>query len=82
MDRLIGFAWSKVASMGVDVNVVESTCIYPLNRKRLPEYFTSIYDTSETVTSTETAPPDMYLICATSTSGTNSQNVLPISAGP
>jgi hypothetical protein len=82
MGRLIGFAWSKVASMGVDVSVVESTSIYPSNRKRVPECFSFISDTSENVTFTEKAPPDMYLICATSTSGTNSQNVLPISAGP
>jgi hypothetical protein len=30
----------------------------------------------------ETAPPDMAPICSHSTSGTNSQNVLPISAEP
>jgi hypothetical protein len=68
--------------MGVDVNVFESTGIYPLNRNRVQEYFFSISDTSETVTFMEVAPPDMVPICATSTAGSNSQNVLPISAGP
>jgi hypothetical protein len=48
----------------------------------VPEYFFSISDSRETVTFMETAPPGMAPICAPSTSGTNSQNVLPISAGP
>jgi hypothetical protein len=48
----------------------------------VPEYFFSIPDTRETVTFMETAPPDMAPICAYCTSGTNSHNMLPISAGP
>jgi hypothetical protein len=48
----------------------------------VPEYFFSNSDTSETVTFMKKTPPDMAPICAPSTSGTNSQNVLPISAGP
>jgi hypothetical protein len=67
--------------MGVDISAVESTSNYPLNRSRMPEYFFSISDTNETVTFMETTPPYMAPICAPSTSGTNSQNVLPISAG-
>jgi hypothetical protein len=46
------------------------------------EYFFSISDTSETVTFMETALPDRAPICAPCTSGTSSQNVLRISAGP
>jgi hypothetical protein len=82
MAHLIGFAWNKAAFVGVDVIDFEATSIYPLNRNRVLEYFFSISDTNKTVTFTETAPPDMAPICAPSTSGTNSQNVLPISAGP
>jgi hypothetical protein len=82
MARLIGFAWNKAASIGVDIKVFESTCIYPLNCKVVPEYFFSISDTIETVTFMETSPPNMTPICAPSTSGTNSQNVLRILAGP
>jgi hypothetical protein len=78
--RLIGFAWNKAVSMGVDVSAVESTGTYSLNRNRVPEYFFSISDTSETVTFMEKAPPHMAPICAPYTSGTNPQNVLPISA--
>jgi hypothetical protein len=79
MAHLIGFAWNKTASMGVDVSAVESTDIYPLNNNTVPEYFFFISDTSESVTFMERAPPDMAPICAPSTSGTNSQ---PTSEGP
>jgi hypothetical protein len=48
----------------------------------VPEYLFFISGTSETVSFTETAPPDMVLICELSASGTKSQNVLPVSAGP
>jgi hypothetical protein len=82
MGRFIGFDWNTAVSMGVGVSVLQSTGIYPLKRNTVPEYFISISDTSETVTFMETVPPDMAPICAPSTSGTNSQNVLPISAGP
>ena len=75
MWRLIWFAWNKALSMDADVSAVESTGIYPFNRNRMPEYFLSISDTSKTVTFMETAPPNMALICALSTSGTNSQSV-------
>jgi hypothetical protein len=76
--RLIGFAWNKAASMGVDVSAVESTGIYALKGNRVPEYFFCISDTRETVTFMATTPPDIAPICAPSSSGTNSQNVLPI----
>jgi hypothetical protein len=82
MARLIGFAWNKAASLGVDVNAFESMDIYPLNCNRVPEYFFSYSHTSETITLMETSPPDMAPICAPSTSGTNLKNVLRISAGP
>jgi hypothetical protein len=82
MARLIGFAWNEAACMDVDESAVESTGIYPLNRNRVPEYFFSISDTNETVTFMETAPQNMAPICAPPSSGTNSQNVLPLSAGP
>ena len=68
--------------MGVDVNAFQSTEIYPLNRNRVLEYFFSISVTSEASTFTEIAPPNMAPLCALSISGTNSQNVLSISAGP
>ena len=48
MAHLIGFAWNKAACMGVDESAVESTGIYRLNRKRVPENVFSISDTSET----------------------------------
>ena len=76
MARLIGFAWNKGASMGVDVSASESMGIYPLNRNRVPEYFFSNSKTSETVTFMETAYLDMAPICAPSTSGTNSLSYL------
>jgi hypothetical protein len=81
MARLSGFPWNKAALVGVDVSACESSDIYPLNRNRVPEYFFSISDTSEAVTFMETTPPDTAHSCASSTSGTNSQNALPISAG-
>jgi hypothetical protein len=82
MARLMGFAWNKAASMSDDVNAFESTGIYPLNRNRVPEYLLSISHTRENVTFMETTTPDMAPICAPSTSGTNPQNVFPISAEP
>jgi hypothetical protein len=82
MARTIEFPWKKAAFMGADISAFEPTGTYPLNRKRVLEYFFSISDTSETVTFMETAPLDMVPICAPSTSGINSQNVLHISAGP
>jgi hypothetical protein len=68
--------------MGVDVSAFDSAGIYPLSRKRVPEYFFSISGTNETVEFMETAPAGMAPVCASSASGSNSQNVLPISAGP
>jgi hypothetical protein len=79
MARLIRFAWKKAASTD---DAFESTGVCPFNRNRVPEYFFSISDTSGIVTFMETAPADMAPICELSTSGTNSQNVLPVSAGP
>jgi hypothetical protein len=74
MARLIGFAWNKAASKGVDISAFESTGILPLNRIRVPEYFFSISDTSETVTFMGKAPPGMARIW-------NQLSVLRISAG-
>jgi len=70
--RLNGFAWSKVASVGFDVSAFECTGIYLFNRNKVPLYLFSISETSETITSMETAPPNMALICVPSTSVTNS----------
>jgi len=44
------------------------------------EYFFSISDKKETITSMETASLNMVLVCVHSTSVTNSQNLLPLSA--
>jgi hypothetical protein len=79
--RLIGFEWKEAASVGIDVSVFQSMGIYPLNRNIVSEYFFSTSDTSETVSFMETPLPDMAPICAPSTSGTNPQNLSPISAG-
>ena len=35
--RLIGFAWSKVASVGDDVSAFELTGIYPFNSHKVSE---------------------------------------------
>jgi hypothetical protein len=83
MTSLIGFARNKAASMGVDVSAFESASIYStLKRNRVPSSFFSISDTSKTVSFMERAPSDMASICAPFTSGTSSQNMLPISAEP
>jgi hypothetical protein len=80
--RLTGFAWSKVTSVGVVLNAFDSKVIYPFNRKRVPEYLFAISGTSETITSMEKAPPNMAMICISSTSVTNLQSVLPVSTEP
>jgi hypothetical protein len=82
MAPIIRFALSKAVSVGVGVSIFGSTDMYPFNRNRALEYLFSISDTSETTTSMETASPNMALVCVTSTSVPNSQNVLPISAEP
>ena len=82
MAPITGFTRSKAASVAVGVSVLASMVIYSSNRNRMPEYFFSVSDSSETTTSMETAPPNMAPICVPSTSGTNSENVLPISAKP
>jgi hypothetical protein len=68
--------------MGVDASAFETTSIYPVNRNRVHEYFFSISGTSESVKFMETVPPDMAPISTPPTLGNNSQNMLPISAGP
>ena len=73
---------SKVASVGAGVSTFESVGIYPFSGNRVPEYLFSISDTSETVTPMGTARPNMALVCVPTTSITNSQNMLPISADP
>jgi hypothetical protein len=80
MARLTGFAWSKVASVGVSVNAFESTGNYSFNCKRVPKYLFPISGISENKTSMETALPIIAMVFITSTSVTKSQNVLPISA--
>jgi len=82
MARLIGFAWSKALSVGVGLSAFESTGIYPFRRNKVPEYMFSSPDTSETITVTERAPPNMVPVCVISTSITTFQNVLPVSAEP
>ena len=77
---LIGFAWSKVASVGIGVGAFESTGNYPFNSNLMPEYFFSISDNCGTIRSMETASPNMALVCVPSTSVTSSQNMLPTSA--
>jgi hypothetical protein len=78
----IGFAWSKVASVGVGVSVLESAGICSFSRNRVPEHLFSISDTNKTITCMETAPPNMAHVCVPSTSVAKSQNVLPISEEP
>ena len=80
MTHFIGFAWSTVGSVGVGASAFESTCTYSSTRNRVPEYFFSISDTSKTITCMGTAPSNMDVVCVLSTSVTNSQNVLVISA--
>jgi len=80
--RLSGFAWSKVACVGVDVSAFESTRIYPFNRNRVSEYLLSFCDTSETITPMETAPPNIALVCVLSYVVTNSRDVSPVRAEP
>jgi hypothetical protein len=68
--RLIGFAWSKVASVGICVGTFELTGIYSFNSNILPEYFFSLSDNCGTIRSMETASPDVVLFCVPSTSVT------------
>lgn len=75
MVLLIGFAWNKAASVAVGINAFESTGIYPLNLYRVPEYFFFTADTSETITSGETAPPNMAPVLVPSTSVIRSESV-------
>jgi hypothetical protein len=68
--------------MSVGVSAFESTATYPCNHNSGPEYLFSISDNSETITSMETASPNMVLACVHFTSVTSPQNLLPISAEP
>ena len=43
----------------------------------MPEYLSSISDTGKTIISMERAPPNMTVVCVTTTTVTNSQNMLP-----
>jgi len=43
----------------------------------VPEYLSSISDTGKTIISMERAPPNMTVVCVTTTTVTNSQNMLP-----
>jgi hypothetical protein len=79
---LIEFAWSKVAAVGDDVSAFERTRIYPFNSHKASKYFFSNSDTCETMTFMETAHPNMAMLRMPSSSVTDSQNVLPISAEP
>lgn len=78
MARLVWFALSNAASVGVGVSALESTGIYHFYHNRVPEYLFSSSDTSETMSRMETAPPNMTMVCVPSASVTNSQCVLPI----
>jgi hypothetical protein len=53
--RLLGQAWSKVASVGVSVSAYESTGVNPFNLSRVRKHVFSISDTCVTLTSKETA---------------------------
>jgi hypothetical protein len=66
--------------VALGVIAFESTGIYLFNCNRVPKYFSSISDISETITSMERAPSNMTVVCVPTTSVTNSQNVLPSSA--
>jgi hypothetical protein len=72
---LIWFAWTNVVSVRVGASVFKSTA-------SVSEYMFSIPDTSETITSMETAPPNMTIIYVTSISVTNFQNLLSFSPEP
>jgi len=76
--RLVWFALSNAASVGVGVSALESTGIYNFYHNRVPEYLFSISDTSETISCMETTPPNMTIVCVLSALVTNSQCVLPI----
>ena len=78
--RLIGFAWSKVASVGDYVSAFEWTGIYPFNHHNVSEYFFSISDTCETITFMVTTPPNMALLCVPYFLVTSSQNVTYLSS--
>ena len=82
MAPITGHDRSKAVSVGVGVSVLAPMGNYSSNRNRMPEYFFSVSDSSETTTSTETAPPNMAPICVPSISRTNCENVLPNSAKP
>ena len=73
----IGFDKSKFVSVGVGVSVLSQRVFILPTATEL-----SVFDTSETITSMEAAPPNMAVGCVPSTSVTNSRNVLPISAEP
>jgi hypothetical protein len=79
MAPLIGLACNKFAYLGVGTSAIASTGIFLFNRKRVHEYLFSISDTSETITSMITVPPNMVLLCVPSCLVTNSQKVFPIS---
>jgi hypothetical protein len=68
--------------VGLVVGTFDSVGIYPFNRNRVPEYFFSISGTSGIITSMENAPPNMTVVCISSTSVTNSKYELPVSAEP
>jgi hypothetical protein len=80
MAPFIGFAWNKFAYLGVGISAIASTGISPFKRKRMHEYLFYISDTSETITSMITVPPNMALVCVPFCLVTNFQNVFPISA--
>jgi hypothetical protein len=80
MIQLIGFACNKFAYLGVGTSAITSTSIFIFNRKGVHEYLFSISDTSETITSIITVPPNMVLLCVPSCLVTIFQKVFPISA--
>ena len=64
------------------MSVLLSQRVCSLSIARVPEYLFPISDTSETITSMETAHPNMALVCVPSVAVTNSQSPLPNSVEP
>jgi hypothetical protein len=60
--------------------VLIASSVYPFKHKTVPEYLFSTSACSDVTTSMETAPPNVALVCVTSSAVTISQNVIPISS--
>jgi hypothetical protein len=71
MERLIWFALSNAASVGVGVSALDSTGVSLFYHNRVPEYLFFISDTSETISYMETATPNVTMVCVPCASVTN-----------